>query len=820
MKTAVKILLGGLVCLACTVSLSLAATLYVDINNPTPVAPYSSWATAANDIQTAVDAAVSNDTVIIADGTYTITSQLSINKCLTMKSVNGPDVTIVDADGNCRVFNLNSNNGAIVLEGFTITGGYADYDAAHGGGIYAAGNNSICIIYCIVEDNAAPVNGGGIHVRSKSTTEIESSTFRNNFAGRSGGGIYVTQNNRVVVITNCVVVGNYSEMNGGGIDIRGDDTTIRKSQVSNNQAGLRGGGIYVSGSGYRKVEDSIIKNNSATAKGGGIGGGSQRILRCVIANNHSDGTGGGLDFKGLIADSLIVGNNSGDAGGGIKTSSTSDIINCTVVGNHADSTGGGVNGGDLFNSIVWNNTAVGGPDIYASDPIYNSCSYGLVPGLFGNINNDPEFLHPGNGNYRLSATSPCIDAGTNGYVSSMLDLDDNLRIMDGDFDGNPKVDMGAYEFPVIGVLVDVKPGSDTNPINMKSKGRTPVAVLATETFDISEINIDMVRFAGAGPVHHAFEDVDCNGDIDLILQFKTPELNLYSTTTLAILLGQTHGGELLGGSDSVVVKGGTEPPYPPPPPAPEFGLALISAGINAGTDPDFGWYYLKVDAFHIAETDTSIEAWNEVCAWAITNGYSFTNPGRGKGPGHPVSHVSWYDCAKWCNALSEMEGLDPCYTVGGVVYRGGQAMPVCDFAAIGYRLPTNIEWKYAARGGLVGKRFAWGNRITHADANYNSAGGHLYDLSAHSGYHPAYYNGGEPYTSPVGSFSPNGYGLYDVSGNLREWVDVTVGSVPSLRGGAWIDQADYNRIGPSLSYGPTFADRSVGFRVAQTVVTE
>ncbi|MBN1150021.1 SUMF1/EgtB/PvdO family nonheme iron enzyme [candidate division WOR-3 bacterium] len=176
-------------------------------------------------------------------------------------------------------------------------------------------------------------------------------------------------------------------------------------------------------------------------------------------------------------------------------------------------------------------------------------------------------------------------------------------------------------------------------------------------------------------------------------------------------------------------------------------------------------------------------------------------------PDYPVLMISWYDAARYCNWLSSVEGFDPQYDT--VTWE-------CRFTG-GYRLPTEAEWEYSARGGLARNYYPWGDEQPQSMCNWS--GDALY-----------------PYTSPVVSFEPNGYGLYNMSGNVWEWCNDYYGSEyysnsPSqdpkgpgsgsykvIRGGSWEDDEENIRCAKRGPSDPSFSDvliktNTLGFRI-------
>ena len=372
-----------------------AATLYVDVSNPSPVAPYSGWATAAKAIQTAVDAASSGDTILIAPGTYRITTTIMIQapKTLTLRGTQGRDA-VIDAQGLCRAVYSQGPN--CVIEGLTIINGLSP---SYGGGVEIS--NQGTIRDCLVRNNQACLYENAI---------AENCTIRDNSATYIGGGLII---------------------------YLGTTAEARDCSISNNIAANMGGGVYIQYSGT--LAACRISDNHVTDSNG-CGGG-------VFMTSQ-----GTLDVGSLV-NTLVSHNQAPDEGGGIygggSFGALAPIINCTVVDNLAGTRGGGVYADyvHLVNSIIYYNAAPTSPNLHVSPQpgTFDSCCLTPSNPAWPCFTDEPQFVNRAAWDYHLASGSPCIDRGT-ATAAPDGDLDGNFRPLAGSSGAAARHDVGAYEY--------------------------------------------------------------------------------------------------------------------------------------------------------------------------------------------------------------------------------------------------------------------------------------------------------------------------------------------------------------------------------------
>jgi hypothetical protein len=329
-------------------------------------------------------------------------------------------------------------NSTAILDGFIITGGSSSY--SRGGGMY----------------------------NSNSSPTVNNVTFSGNIAVNEGFGGGMYNSNSSPTVSNVTFSGNMATL-GGGMYNNDSSPTVSNVTFSGNIAGGggSGGGMYNEDSSPT-VSNTTFSENSASVSGGGM------------YNYLSDPT---------ISNVIFSGNSAGSYGGGLRNVNGDSIItNATFYDNYAYNGGGAIaNTGNSFptisNTIIWGNA----PSQIVNDNFYGPGSipiiaYSLIQGSGGssnwdpnlgtdgggNLDSDPLFVDPTNGNLQLLNGSPAIDTGDNSALppdTADLDRDgDTTELIPFDFAGEPRiknsiVDMGAYEY-----------GVNTLPMNLDADG--------------------------------------------------------------------------------------------------------------------------------------------------------------------------------------------------------------------------------------------------------------------------------------------------------------------------------------------------------------
>jgi formylglycine-generating enzyme required for sulfatase activity len=321
---------------------------------------------------------------------------------------------------------------------------------------------------------------------------------------------------------------------------------------------------------------------------------------------------------------------------------------------------------------------------------------------------------------------------------------------------------------------------------------------------------------GSGPYDLASSDIDGDGDVDIVTaDYYGNTITTLINRTSRFAMSYIPGGEFemgdhhgVGDPDERPVHDVYLDPYfmsVYETTNTQFAMFLNSAFAMGQIDVIGGVVYKSGDDDPYCETTASSDysriAWDGDTFTVVTDKAA-----------HPMVMVSWYGSVAYANWLSSQDGLEPAYDL---------ETWTCDFEADGYRLPTEAEWEFAARGGEHDPYYlyAWGDTVDGSRANYRNSGDPL--------------EGDEPETTPVGLYEPNAYGLCDMNGNVWErcndWFSASYyqtspeqnpqgppsGSQRVLRGGSWHDDLFYARNANRNASPPQLWAGHHGFRVVR-----
>ena len=397
----------------------------------------------------------------------------------------GGTVSISGNKGNSYHVIFNDNNGlnsTAVLDGFTITGGYAfvasSVPNSAGAGIYN-NSSSPSLVNCSFSGNEAnrgagmyntsslpslsncsfsgnvASNGGGMY-NTSSSPSLSNCSFSGNEAS-IGGGMYNTSSSPSLM--NCSFSGNRSSLGGGMVNIESSSPSLTNCSFTENYGEREGGGMHNQSSSVSLTNCSFSKNKTNRFFGGGMynSGTSLNLINCSFLGNQAISGAGGAMFNlsllsSTITNCIFLGNQSESGGGAVFNWSCSpSFVNCTLSGNSASSgNGGGMlnyvsSSPSIKNCILWGNSDEVANLDNDSNPTYTKTLVkGMALGGFQG-NENPLFVSQPSvelgitGDLRLQACSPVLNAGNNADNSTTVDLGNNNRKVGA-------IDLGAYEY--------------------------------------------------------------------------------------------------------------------------------------------------------------------------------------------------------------------------------------------------------------------------------------------------------------------------------------------------------------------------------------
>lgn len=222
-------------------------------------------------------------------------------------------------------------------------------------------------------------------------------------------------------------------------------------------------------------------------------------------------------------------------------------------------------------------------------------------------------------------------------------------------------------------------------------------------------------------------------------------------------------------------------------------------GSESGKDNEKPVHKVTVSDFYMGKYQVTQAEWMEIMG---------ENHSLYKKENNPVEKVNWYDAVEYCNKKSIKDGLDPVYSSSGKEIK-------CDFSKVGYRLPTEAEWEYAAKGGKLSKGYKY------------SGSDKCYEVALTWDYHVDFPN-------PVGINAPNELGIYDMSGNVCEWcwdyfnkysaeeetnpLGPIIGDERVIRGGSWGESESSCSVSSREFRKPDKRNCEIGLRIVRSVI--